>query len=288
MPVRRICPTITQLKAAEFRSRVFKMNNTDRNMVTCIECRLKPEEDWMPWTVVAPSALLRSLSPPVYADGLYAARRFAEGSYVGVYPRTRSWAFKSRYDEGLIAVARKLVLLENIDTLITVKAHPRGVLLVDGTGGGGPEVQKANDPKGTRRRRNAIITEGGIMQVVTTGVKAFDMSKSIESNIDSELRIDYGDEFWKLFDVKGSVMDEERTESESDQNEDDIDESDQNDDDIDESDQNEDDIDDRNDDGSDDDEMVSKITPETIVRDNQRRIARLLRKRKAIKVLRHV
>ena len=240
MPVRRrVCPTQEQLRTAQFRKKIVKMANSEHPSVTRIDYRQKDDDDWIPWTIVAPSALLRLLNPPVYADGLYAARRFEKYDFVGAYPRTRKWSYKGRSDKRLISRARRMVLHENIDTLITAKKHPKGVWLVDGTGGGGPEVQKANDPKGTlpKRQPNAIITEGGMMQVIGTNVATFNMSMSIEDNINSELRIKYGDDFWRLFNMKGKPDDQQDNDSddedESDDQQDNDDEDDQQDNDSD-------------------------------------------------------
>ena len=67
--------------------------------------------------------------------------------------------------------------------------------------GGGAEVPRANDPRGTRLRTNCVITEGGYLKVTAARIPAFDVNK--DDNIASEIRISYGDEFWALHDVLG-------------------------------------------------------------------------------------
>ena len=164
-------------------------------------CEL-PTLGWVPWTVVAPSAILNRNG--IRANGLYAARSFTNGRVVGHYPRTQTWQFDSRQDQNLIDFARQLVL-SGSDKLITVRNYPSGVLLVDGSGGGNAEVQMVNDPKGTRLHANATIGPTGIMKVVASSVPAFCLDKSLDENIRSELRIDYGEDFWQLIDAAGTT-----------------------------------------------------------------------------------
>ena len=60
------------------------------------------------------------------------------------------------------------------DKLITVRApHGPGVLLLDGAQGGGAEVPRANDPRGTSLRSNCVITEGGYLKVVASRIPRF-------------------------------------------------------------------------------------------------------------------
>ena len=64
-------------------------------------------------------------------------------------------------------------------------------------------LQFANDPRGTRLRPNCEMTDAGYLRVTQTRVPAFDLTKSIEANAAAELRWDYGDGYWALFEALG-------------------------------------------------------------------------------------
>jgi len=173
-----------------------------RTTVTYIY-RRAPGKAWEPWTVVAPSQLLLRLG--IDTLGLYAARSFKKDDYVGTYPQHDVVGKYASREEALSAPEARRRLMKGRDKLITVRAQGGGVLLVDGEGGGGAEVPRANDPRGTRLKPNCVITEGGYLRVTAARVPAFDLDK--EDNLSSELRISYGDSFWDLHDVLGKSAD---------------------------------------------------------------------------------
>ena len=159
--------------------------------ISCVY-RHKRGKEWEPWTVVAPSALLRRLG--IDSLGLYAARPFEDEDYVGVYPMND---VVGRYASREEAVTSKEAIERDIrgrDKMITVRSKGE-VLLLDGERGEGAQVQRANDPRGTRLRPNTYITDAGYMRV-TSAVPAFRFDKSVEQNVRSELRYSYGDDFW--------------------------------------------------------------------------------------------
>jgi hypothetical protein len=169
--------------------------------ITYVYCRIAGG-GWEPWTVIAPSALLRRVG--IESLGLYAARPFKRDDYVGVYPMNEIVGRYASREEALLAPEARKRLMSGRDKLITVRAQGGGVLLLDGESGGGAEVQRANDPRGTSLRPNAVITEGGYLRVTNARVPAFHLDKSVDDNIGSELRISYGDDFWALQDVLGT------------------------------------------------------------------------------------
>jgi len=184
------------LRASEWRNVPVQHVKT----VTCIERRVLGKE-WEPWTIVASSQLLRRLG--IDTLGLYAARSFKKDDFIGIYPQDDVVGRYASREEALSAPEARKRLMKGSDKLITVRAPGGGVLLVDGEGGGGAEVPRANDPRGTRYHTNCVITEGGYLRVTAARVPAFDLKR--EDNLSSELRISYGDSFWDLHDVLGTT-----------------------------------------------------------------------------------
>ena len=71
-------------------------------------------------------------------------------------------------------------------------------------GGGAPHVELCNDPRNAGGLTpNADLTDAGWLRVIQARVPPFDLSKSINENITSEIRIDYGTEYWSLHDSLG-------------------------------------------------------------------------------------
>ena len=154
-----------------------------------------------PWVVVARSALLGRLGR--VGLGLYAARGFREGAYVGRYDGALVGHFASR--EAALASGRaRRRLRRGHDKLVTARAAgAAGVQLLDGDGGGAPYVQLANDPRGTRLTANAELTDFGYLRVTHARVPAFDLDRTPEENARSELRWAYGDDYWRHHEALG-------------------------------------------------------------------------------------
>ena len=91
------------------------------------------------------------------------------------------------------------------DKLIALRAPQGGVLLVDGGGGSAPHVQRCNDPRGLPALTpNADLTDAGWLRILHARVPPFDLGKTIAANIASELRIDYGHEYWDMMERLGT------------------------------------------------------------------------------------
>ena len=160
------------------------------------------ETKFEPWVVVAPSALMvRAVGKR--GLGLYAAKALKRDDYVGQYDgRVVSW-FPTRA-AALSASETRRLLRRGHDNLITVRTQSPGFDLIDGENGSAPFVQMVNDPRGTALQANAELTDGGFLRVVHARVPAFDLNKTLDDNIHSELRINYGDEYWDLHDLLGN------------------------------------------------------------------------------------
>jgi hypothetical protein len=134
--------------------------------------------------------------------GLYAARRFKKDDYVGRYRGdTKGW-YRSR-KEALDDPKTKELVRKGHDKLVTVRAKGGGVHLLDGDGYGPPYVHLCNDPRNTRLKANADLTDAGWLRITQTHVPAFDLEKTLEENAKSELRFSYGDEYWDIHDRLG-------------------------------------------------------------------------------------
>ena len=159
-----------------------------------------------PWTVVAPSALLRRLG----RDGLgvYAARPFRRDDYVGKYPTHDVVGHYPTRQAALAAPETKERVRHGRDKLMALKAPQGGVVLVDGEGGGAPHVELCNDPRNAGGLTpNADLTDAGWLRILHARVPPFDLARSIDANIASELRLDYGDEYWDMMDRLGTSRD---------------------------------------------------------------------------------
>ena len=92
------------------------------------------------------------------------------------------------------------------DKLVALKSGSvgsggRGWCVVDGTESADkpPYIPLINDVRGTRMKANCVLTEGGYLDVIAEGgVPPFQPDKPAEENVDSELRIEYGDSFWSV------------------------------------------------------------------------------------------
>ena len=148
------------------------------------------------------SAILRRLGRR--GMGLYAGRSFTEGHYLGKYEGTLVGHYDTRHAALTTAETRRL-LRRGHDKLVTVRAaQGPGFDLLDGESAGPPYLQMANDPRGTRLQPNVEVTEAGWMRVTRGRVPAFSVDKNLEENINSELRWDYGDDYWDLHTLLGT------------------------------------------------------------------------------------
>ena len=149
---------------------------------------------WEPWVVVARSAILHRMGKD--GLGLFAARKFRRGDYVGLYDGKVIDTFPTRVDAIASTQCRHLVL-QGHDKLITRRMpNGGGVGLVDGEHGGPPFLHRINDPRGTRLGKNVELTPGGWVRVTQQRMHVFDADKGIHANAGAELKLAYGDEYW--------------------------------------------------------------------------------------------
>ena len=155
-----------------------------------------------PWVVIAPSAIMKGLKR--HGMGLYAGKSFKQGDYIGKYHGEVVGEYSSR-KEAITAPEARDLLMHGHDKIICVRANGKpGFQLLDGEEGSAPHIEFCNDPKGTRLKVNASITDGGWLRVLKGRVPAFRLDRTIEENINSEFRIDYGQEYWDLQEVLGT------------------------------------------------------------------------------------
>jgi hypothetical protein len=139
--------------------------------------------------VICKSAIM--LRNGYVGKGLYAGRIFKENEVIGQYEGNTLGVYETR-DEAVEAAQE---YVENDDKLITLRMPGRkGWHLVSGTN----FVALANDPRGTKLRPNCILTEYGKLKVISKKIPAFDVRKSLEENISSEIRIQYGLPYWTV------------------------------------------------------------------------------------------
>ena len=170
--------------------------------VTYVYRRVAGQSEFEPWVVVARSALLARLG--VTGLGVYAARPFRQDEYIGKYDGSLVGHFGSREEAMTSAQARRL-MRRGHDKLVTVRTSgSAGVDLLDGEHGGAPYIQLCNDPRNTRLGANAELSDYGWLRVTRARIPAFDLDKTIEQNLQSELRWEYGDDYWDFHESLGT------------------------------------------------------------------------------------
>lgn len=169
--------------------------------------------EWEPWVVVAQSALLRRIKGAPPGLGLYCNKRggFKSGDVIGVYAGTivgnkrfanSTEALNSRVCRNLVNSGKDMILVRNVH-------HTKGggVELIDGSTGKGPRLQHMNDARGTRKKNNIVMKQSGACVADKDIKQRFKFNKNITDNIDSELRFDYGEEYWHLMERLGKSAD---------------------------------------------------------------------------------
>lgn len=151
---------------------------------------------WQPWVIVARSAIMARAGRE--GLGLYAARTLDRDAYVGKYDGRVVKNFPSR-EAAMESVEAKRLLARGHDKMITRKsARGSGVELVDGEDAGAPFLHRINDFRGSGRRENARLTEGGWIQITKSHIPRFDLNRGVDANLSSELCFDYDNEYWRL------------------------------------------------------------------------------------------
>lgn len=182
------------MKVVEWETNTFEHRGQP---VTIIFRKAGKHSDFEPWLLAAPSAILARNG--FKGKGLYAMKRFKKGTEIGTYAGTIVGKYKTQ-EEGLNSeLAKEMVLSGRSDKLVTLRCKgEKGWCLIDGDPDQPPCIPLVNDPKGTGLRTNCILSEWGILRSTASSIPAFDIGKSVEENVKSELRISYGDGFWNL------------------------------------------------------------------------------------------
>ena len=125
-----------------------------------------------PWVIVAPSAVLRGLTP-IGSDpglGLYAWREFERDEKIGDYTGTSLGLLNAGDEEGASAAINSLPEGQRDKVIEFVRQGGRKIELVDGATAGAPYLPKANDARGLRkangaqRGNTAYLMPGGEMR----------------------------------------------------------------------------------------------------------------------------
>ena len=146
-----------------------------------------------PLIVVAPSAAL--LRKGLHELGIYAGRAYKTNTSLGQYEGKLLGRYGSAKDAGNSEEAVREDARGN--TMLCVCKRKNGEYhLIDGSQAPPPYFSLCNDPRGTRLQQNLRTTEFGTF-VTTQNVPAFDTTKSLYDNVNSELLWDYGKQFWR-------------------------------------------------------------------------------------------
>ena len=173
-----------------------------RSPVTYVYRRDSASDQWEPWVVIAQSAILKRLG--ITGWGLYAARPFKRNDYVGKMGGTLVGHYATR-EAAMSAPEARRLLRRGHDKLITVRpSQGPGFDLIDGQGAGPPHIEMANDPRGTRLEPNTELSEYGWLSVTRGRVPAFSLAKTVEGNVDAELRWSYQESYWNLHELMGT------------------------------------------------------------------------------------
>ena len=173
-----------------------------RSPVTYVYRHGSASDPWEPWVVIAQSAILKRLG--ITGWGLYAARSFTRGDYVGKMQGTLVGHYETR-EAAMSAPETRSLLRRGHDKLVTVRpSQGPGFDLIDGQGAGPPHIEMANDPRGTRLEPNAELSEYGWLRVTRGRVPAFSLAKTVEGNVDAELRWSYQESYWDLHELLGT------------------------------------------------------------------------------------
>lgn len=150
-----------------------------------------------PWFLVSRSALLAKIG--FYEKGLYAMRAFPIGAIIGQYSGEKVGRPQSSWNDAMSQNSvRELARSGNVYTMAVKDGKSKKIIVVDGTNDAS-HLQFANDARGISKfTNNCEITDGGYIRT-TRCIPAFNMQKSLLDNVDSEIRFDYGDGYWKLY-----------------------------------------------------------------------------------------
>ena len=84
-----------------------------------------------------------------------------------------------------------------------IRSQGGGWDVVNGDGAPLPTLSLANDPRGTRFNPNVDVSEWGYMRSLST-IPPFDLTRTLEQNIGSEFKSEYGEGFWDIHQKLGT------------------------------------------------------------------------------------
>ena len=153
--------------------------------------------------MIAQSAVMRRVG--VNGLGLYAAKPMPKDTVIGRYEGTVVAHYGTR-DEALHSQEAAYLVQRGVDKIVTFRSRDGpGWDVIDGTAYAHrpPCIPLVNDPRNTRLRANCVLSEHGYLQA-TRNIPAFKLSASVSENVDCELRIEYGSQFWELVESVGT------------------------------------------------------------------------------------
>ena len=153
--------------------------------------------------MIAQSAVMRRVG--VNGLGLYAAKPMPKDTVIGRYEGTVVAHYDTR-DEALHSQEAAYLVQRGVDKIVTFRSRDGpGWDVIDGTAYAHrpPCIPLVNDPRNTRLRANCVLSEHGYLQA-TRNIPAFKLSASVSENVDCELRIEYGSQFWELVESVGT------------------------------------------------------------------------------------
>ena len=188
------------IRQSEWSHQKVRYRGSTSGTVEYIYRRAPGEDEWEPWLVAAPSAVLHRAGAE--GHGLYVARRMAKDTVVGLYEGRVVAHYDTREQAMHSKEAAKLVR-SGVDKLVALRSrNGPGYDVVDGseTASTPPCVPLVNDRRNTRPKLgiNCVITEHGYLRVTRSHMPAFNLNAPLQDNVDSELRTAYGDAFWEL------------------------------------------------------------------------------------------
>ena len=164
-----------------------------------------PVSPWVPWVLVAPSALLAQVG--ARGNGLYALRPLKRDDRIGRYTGKVVWSgprpFNLARDHESVLPSfdsRDGRLFGESVLAARLPKNPPGQrhVLLDGSIQSQPPLQNINDVRGTRLRPNVHFTPSAWCKVTAARIPRFNFDLSLAENVSSELRTEYGDDYWNL------------------------------------------------------------------------------------------
>ena len=166
---------------------------------------------WLPYLLVAESALLRRASAASSGLGVYALRRFRgprepdsnNGEVIGHYGGTVLASAPSQQDanrqaQSFVRQGRQYLLTMRVQGHLgwhVVDGEQQSVL---------PLLHRVNDPRGTPLAPRCTVSEYGLFRAARD-IPPLDWTRPLSEQVASELSFEYGDQYWQTHDMLGTV-----------------------------------------------------------------------------------